>query len=69
MGGIPTIRHNEIRDLTASLVTEVCHNVAIEPLLQPLSGELFSHRLANTQPNARQDIRAHGFWSAGQDAY
>ena len=69
MGGIPTIRHNEIRDLTASLVTEVCHNVATEPLLQPLSGELFSHRSANTQPNARQDIRARGFWSAGQDAF
>ena len=69
MGGIPTIRHNEIRDLTASLVTEVCHNVATKPLLQPLSGELFSHRSANTQPNARQDIRARGFWSAGQDAF
>ena len=69
MGGIPTIRHNEIRDLTASLVTEVCHNVATEPLLQPLSGELFSHQSANTQPNARQDIRARGFWSAGQDAF
>ena len=40
MGGIPNIRHNEIRDLTASLVTEVCHNVSIEPLLQPLSGRV-----------------------------
>ena len=47
----------------------MCHNVATEPLLQPLSGELFSHRSANTQPNARQDIRARGFWSAGQDAF
>ena len=69
MGGIPTIRHNETRDLIASLVTEVCHNVTIEPLLQPLSGELFSHQSANTQPNARQDIRARGFWSALQDAF
>ena len=34
MGGFPTIRHNEIRDLTASLLTEVCSNVAIEPHLQ-----------------------------------
>ena len=50
-------------------VIEVCHNVAIEPLLQPLSGELFSHRSANTQPNGRQDIRARGFWSAGQYAF
>ena len=39
MGGFPTIRHNEIRDLTASLLTEVCHNVAAEPHLQPLNGE------------------------------
>ena len=33
-----SIRHNEVRDITASLLTEVCHNVAIEPLvlLQPL---------------------------------
>ena len=33
MGGFPTIRHNEIRDMTASLLTEVCHNVATEPPL------------------------------------
>ena len=26
-GGFPTIRHNEIRDLTANLLTEVCHEV------------------------------------------
>ncbi len=37
MGGFPTIRHNDIRDITASLLTEVCHNVATEPPLQPLS--------------------------------
>ena len=28
MGGFPTIRHKEIRDITASLLTEVCNNVA-----------------------------------------
>ncbi len=33
MGGFPTIRHNEIGDLTASLLTEVCSNVATEPHL------------------------------------
>ena len=39
-GGFPTIRHYEIRDLTASLLSEVCHNVAIEPHLhlESLSG-------------------------------
>ncbi len=57
MGGFPTIRHNEIRDITASLLTEVCHNVATEPPLQPLTGELFSARSVNTSNNARPDIR------------
>ncbi len=38
---LPTIRYNEIRDITASLLTEVCHNVATEPPLQPLTGKLF----------------------------
>ena len=30
-GGFPTIRHNELRDITAELLTEVCHNVAASP--------------------------------------
>ena len=68
MGGIPTIRHNEIRDMTANLLTEICHNVAAEPLLQPLTNESFPHRTANTDANARLDIRARGFWNTGQDA-
>ena len=33
-GGFPAIRHNEVRDITASLLTEVCHGVTIEPHLQ-----------------------------------
>ena len=38
MGGYPCIRYNEIRDLTADLLSEVCHNVSIEPHLQPVQG-------------------------------
>ena len=34
MGCFPMICHNEIQDITASLLTEVCHNVATEPTLQ-----------------------------------
>ena len=41
-GGFPTLHHNEIRDLTASLLSEVCHSVAIEHSLQPLNGERLS---------------------------
>ena len=39
-GGFPSIRHNEIRDLTAKLLTEVYHDVSVEPDLQTLTGEL-----------------------------
>jgi len=37
-GGLATLRHNGIRDLTADLMAEVC-NVCTESELQPLSGE------------------------------
>ena len=69
MGEFPTIRHNEVRDMTASLLTEVCHNVATEPPLQPLSGESFNARSANTDDNARLDIRCRGFWNNHQDPF
>ena len=36
MGGFPTIRHNEIRDITTTLLTEVFSNVNTELTLPPL---------------------------------
>ena len=69
MGGFPTIRHNEIRDMTASLLTEVCSNVAIEPHLQPLTGETLRLASANANDGARLDVRVRGFWTAGQDTF
>ena len=35
-GGFPSLRHNEIRDLTAGLLNEACPNVSVEPSLQTL---------------------------------
>ena len=61
-GGFPTIRHNEVRDLTANLMTEVCHDVCIEPTLQPLTGEVVSNATAISDNGARLDIAANGFW-------
>jgi hypothetical protein len=43
-------------------MSEVCHNVGIEPPLQPLTGEAMSHRTANIEDGARRDIMAQGFW-------
>ena len=61
-GGFPSLRHNEIRDHTARLLTEVCHDVRVEPNLQPLTGEVFSGASSNIQDGVRLDIVASGFW-------
>ena len=61
-GGVTIIWHNEVHDLTASLLTEVCHDVCIEPRLQALSGETMSTHSATTEDNARLDVAASGFW-------
>ena len=61
-GGFPAIRHNEVRDITASLLSEVCHGVTVEPHLQPLSGESMSRSSAINEDGARLDVAAYGFW-------
>ena len=62
MGGFPIVRHNEVRDLTAKLMSEVCHDVCIEPTLQPITGEALSGASAITEDGARLDVAANGFW-------
>ena len=62
-GGFPSIRHNELRDLTAEYLSEVCHNVAIEPTLQQVTTEQFKHKTANREEGARLDVSAQSFWA------
>ena len=62
-GGFPSIiRHNKIRDLTATLLTEVYNNVSIEPDVQLATDEVSSGAIysANLQDSARLDIAANG---------
>ena len=61
-GAFPTLRHNEIRNFTGKCLAEVCHDVCLEPVLQPLGGESLNLATSNTEDNARADIRARGFW-------
>ena len=61
-GGFPSIRHNEIRDLTATLLTEVCNDVCIETELQPVTDEELTGSTANSQAGARLDIAANCVW-------
>jgi len=48
-GGFPSTRHNEIHDVAATLLSEVCHNVAVEP-------PFYSLRSSNIEGGARLDI-------------
>ena len=62
-GGFVSMRHNQIRNLEAHFLSEVCRDVNIEPPLLPLTGETFSHRSANTAAGARLDVSARGVWN------
>ena len=68
-GGLVSIRHNHIRDLTANILREVCNDVEVEAKLIPLTGEQLQYRLAITGDEARLDIRARSFWVRGQEAF
>ena len=68
-GGFITIRHNDLCDLTANLLAEVCKDFDIEPQLLPVTGETFDSRTANTSNEARVDIKSRGFWVTGQQAF
>ena len=61
-GGFPSIRHNEVRDTTAKLLNKVSHNVAVEPHLQPVTGEQFHYRTTNVGEQAHLDVAASGIW-------
>ena len=62
LGGFPTHRHDETRDLLADVMTEVGNSVAIEPTLTPVEGRVFQQSTTTTEPNARLDIVAGGIW-------
>ena len=68
-GGFPTLWHNEICNLTANLLKEVCPNTCIEPGLQSLDVEAFRLRTTNTEEDACVDIRVDGFWTTAQGAF
>ena len=60
-GGFVSIRYNDLRDLTARIVSEICKDTEIAPKLLPLSGEELYGRTTNRSNEARLDIRARGF--------
>ena len=69
VSGFIHMRHNDPTDFLASCMKEVHNDVEVEPKLQPLTGESLRHRTANTDPDARADIRVRGFWTQGSNAF
>ena len=67
-GGFINQRHNRVRNLLANVLSEVQKDVAIEPVLMPITGEELPDA-ANTADEARLDISARGFWQEGQRAF
>ena len=67
--GFINIRHNDVRDLTAKLLSEIFHDVQVEPTLLPLTGDRMEHRTAIETKEARLDIRVRGFWIRGHQAF
>ena len=49
-------------DLAASLLTELCSEVEVEPHLQLVTGEQFSLAFSNTEDGTHLDFSANGFW-------
>ena len=60
------LQHNEVRELTAYPLSEVCANVAVEPALQEFSGKSL-HVAANRDGGARLDIAVDGFWGSKEE--
>ena len=58
------MRHNEIRDTFANLISEVCFDAEIEPKLQSLQGESFVNNSTTTDEDARLDVKANGLWGS-----
>ena len=53
-------RHNDVRDMFAYLLKDVCYDVQVKPQLETLTGEVLP-RSTNTADEARLDVSARGF--------
>ena len=51
------------------MLGELCNDIEIEPMLQPLTGEQMRHRTAVTGDEDRLDITARGFCRSNQVAF
>ena len=65
-GGYVYMRHNGIRDLEGELMREVCRDVKIEPVLQPIGEQEMS---GITSEKARLDVSGVGVWGTHERTF
>ena len=64
------LRHNEVREITAALLSDVCKDVELEPSFLALNGdEQTMRKIAKMNDEIRLDICATSFWGSGQKAF
>ena len=62
--GFVTLRHNEVRDIIATLLLDVFKDVELEPSLLTLNGdEQTMRKTGKTNNELRLDIYARSFWA------
>ena len=68
-GGFTILRHNEIRDTLADIITHAGYKgVEIEKVLQPVNPGDYP-KSVNTPPDARSDVYAISLWRRLQGAH
>ena len=64
-GGFISIRHNQIRNITARLLNEECKDIRVESRLQQITSKALRSSTL-TRNEVPLDICGSGFWQAGQ---
>ena len=59
-GGFVSIKHSNLIDLTAKMLSEICNDIKTEPKLTTLTGKELHSRTADTINDAKLDCRARG---------
>ena len=69
-GGFITLQHNEVRDIKATVLSDVCKYVKLEPSLLKLNGEeQTTNKTAKENDDVQLGICARIFWVIGQKAF